>query len=65
MAINTVNNFMVGACGDVIKFTKPPLTAEYLTREEAVRLAAWLVVMAGDYDAVAFGEVLNAIKGGG
>lgn len=57
--IDTMNDHMVGVTGGGVVIMLPPITA--MPKEEAIRLAAWLVVLAGDYDAKRFGEIFEAV----
>lgn len=56
--IDTSNDFFVGSRGADIVLMKTPGT---MTKAQALRLAAWLVILADD-DEVRFNEVLEAIK---
>lgn len=57
--VNTMNDHLVGATGGGVTITLPPIAP--MPSEEAIRLAAWLVVCAGDHDAKRFGEVFKAV----
>lgn len=57
--INTSNDHFVGILGDNVTMLMPPMGP--IPKEQAIRLAAWLVVCAGDYDGTRFAEVLEAV----
>lgn len=44
--MNTFNKFAVGCYQDQIVIAVPPKRAEPLSKDDALNLAAWLVVMA-------------------
>jgi hypothetical protein len=46
--VNTDNEFLVGARDSGIAILNLPDLARGLTSEQALRLAAWLIVLAGD-----------------
>jgi hypothetical protein len=51
-----MNKFMVGAQGENLRIMRQPIGA--LTKEEALNLAAWLMVLSG----ASHSERLNAIE---
>ena len=58
--IETVNDHLVAMNGTGgVAIMMPPMG--YMSKEEAIRLAAWLVVCAEDYDAARFGKVFEAV----
>lgn len=59
MAIDTSNDYLVGARGDGLVVMRPPRS---LTMDEALRFAAWLVVMADGQGEHRFSDVLSAVE---
>jgi hypothetical protein len=58
--IETMNDHLVGSNGAGVVVTLPPMGP--MSNEEALRLAAWLVICAQDYDAKRFGEIFEAVR---
>ena len=56
--INTMNDHLVGVQGGRIVIVMPPLGP--MDRDEALRLAAWIVALADDENT--FGDVLEAVQ---
>lgn len=59
--IVTHNDFAVGWRDGWLSMALPPVPDARFTREQALRLAAWLVVLAG-YDDEDFARVLVAVR---
>lgn len=63
--IETTNEFLVATApprfGEGVILLNPPARAQRLTKEQALRLAAWLVAIADD-DGTAFVPVLDAVR---
>lgn len=57
--IDTTNHYLVG--GDSVSILNPSMTGRY-TKDNAVALAAWLVMVAAHGETDQFNEILNAIK---
>lgn len=57
--IDTTNDCFVGVTAGGVAILNQPLGA--MSKETAIRLAAWLVVLAGDYDGERFREVFEAV----
>lgn len=57
--MDTTNDFFVGVLGDGIAILNPPRGK--ITKEQALRLAAYLVLLADDTGAE-FPKVLEAVK---
>jgi hypothetical protein len=49
------NRYRVGRAGDLVALMRPPYAGDVMSREEALLLAAWLIVMVdpaeGDFEA--------------
>lgn len=58
--IDTRNDHLVGRNAAGVTITLPPARA--MPDEEAIRLAAWLVMMAGDFDAQRFDLIFKAVR---
>lgn len=58
--IETVNDFMAGTNGDTISVMRQPVGMD---REQALRLAAWLVMLADSGETERFLAIFEAIKG--
>jgi hypothetical protein len=58
--IETVNDFMVGTNGDTISVMRQPVGMD---KEQALRLAAWLVMLADSGETERFEAIFEAIKG--
>lgn len=58
--ISVKNDHFVGSNGDSVGMVLPPVGP--IPSEQAIRLAAWLVICAGDYDAKRFAEVFRAVS---
>lgn len=59
MDIDTSNEFIVGAIGDDLTVMLAP-RLQHISKDQALRLAAWLVAMADDDNK--FPEILKAIQ---
>ena len=59
MDIDTSNEFIVGAIGDDLTVMLAP-RLQRITKDQALRFAAWLVAMADDDNK--FPEILKAIQ---
>ena len=57
--IETVNDFMVGTNGDAISVMRQPVGMD---KEQALRLAAWLVMLADSGGTERFEAIFEAIK---
>lgn len=62
MEIDTFNNFMVGAQNGGIRIMNPPRGV--ISQLDAMRLAAFLVIMSEPSSTVKFQEILTAMRGG-
>lgn len=58
--IETVNDFIVGTNGDTISVMRQPVGMD---KEQALRLAAWLVMLADSGETERFEAIFEAIKG--
>jgi hypothetical protein len=58
--IDTRNDFAVSAQGSGILLLRPPAPGQAITREQALRLAAWIVALCGGWEA--FEPVLAAVE---
>lgn len=59
MEIDTSNICMVGMRGETVVILIP---RQELTQKQAIAHAAYLVLMAGDYDATEFAKVFEAVR---
>lgn len=58
MDIDTSNDSLVSVIGDSVAIMRP---RPRMTKEEALRMAAWIVALCGGHDA--FDPVLEAVEG--
>ncbi|MGA2165150.1 MAG: hypothetical protein ABSH36_11865 [Solirubrobacteraceae bacterium] len=55
-----LNKFFVGSQGDGLRILNPP--RGIISHDDAIELAAWLVLLAGDFDGEKFMAVLEDLK---